>query len=105
MRQNDFDKMFEESITAMRSLLCSKGADYSDDNDRLSNFKIIADLVGITPLQVWAVYKLKHTIAIMNYVKKGKLESEPIESRFFDENNYGMLGLGLIKEKEDENNV
>jgi hypothetical protein len=93
-----FVKVRTELNDECESLLLKKGADYTMNEDRLSNFKEVAALIGITPLQVWAVFTLKHFFSIMNFVKSGKLQSESIESRFQDVRNYTDLGYGLVKE-------
>jgi len=102
---------FETLVTDFRSqqdqLIASKGHDYTIANeDRLYNFKAVAELLGITPLQVLGAYWLKHILAIITYINKGRLEAdEGIEGRFLDSANYGLLGLALIKEREATNNT
>lgn len=89
------------------SVLELKGHDYAgigfvDNEDRLAQFKLIAELSGQTPFQVWAVFWLKHVSAICNYIKAGKLESDSIENRFIDEMNYALFGAALLIEGKDE---
>lgn len=81
-------------------ILKQKGADYTRHSaDRLANFKRGAEGLGLSPLQVWAVYFSKHVDAIMSFVKTGKVESEAIEGRFDDAINYLYLGEALIREQ------
>ena len=90
--------LFKERIEVMKS----KGIEYTKGNkDKLANFKEIAQLLGLTPLQVWSVYFFKHIASILNYVREGKVHSEPIRSRFVDAINYLELGLALIEEVKD----
>jgi len=94
---------FKEVVDLARieqdKLLDIKGHDYTQGNgDRLFNFKEVATMTGLTPLQVWSIYWLKHVFAICTFVKDGKVRSEAIDSRFYDENNYNLLGLALIQE-------
>lgn len=98
--QERFEQVFAETVAKMKVLLLSKGSDYSDNNDRLSNFKNNSCKLGLRPMQVWAIYFLKHIDAISKYCATEKLASEPIESRFLDALNYLMLGLALIKEND-----
>jgi len=98
------NKVFEELVKKFReeqdSLIIQKGHDYTIANqDRLFNFKFVAELVGITPLQVAAVYWLKHVLAISTFVKTGKLESEGIYSRHLDEANYNLLMMAISREE------
>lgn len=80
-------------------LLDVKGNDYTTGGDRLDNFKKVAEMVGVTPLQVWAVYSMKHIFALLKYVRSGAVQSEPIEGRFADARNYIDLGYGLHVER------
>ena len=79
-----------------------KGHDYTAGNDdRLINFKEVGKRAGVSPLQCWLVYFLKHVDSICTRVSTGKQESgEPIEGRIADIRNYALLGLALIKEEE-----
>lgn len=100
MTNKDFEDMIYSFRAAQDNLLKTKGADYTQkSDDRLSNFKDVAKLLGLTPLQVWSIYWLKHVFAICTYVQTGKLESEGIMSRFLDAANYGLLGIALVEEE------
>jgi hypothetical protein len=95
-----FNAMLETARLREDEILKVKGDDYTidqADEDRLFNFKEIAQLVGITPQQVWAVYFLKHVFSILAFVK-GKKESEPIQGRKDDAVNYLHLFEGLVVE-------
>lgn len=98
MTGNDFvqfRKDFDEQCTAV---LVAKGPDYCRTADRLENFKAVAEVLGVDPVKVWAVYFMKHVAAIGKYVRDGKTASETIQSRFLDARNYLDLGLALIQE-------
>ena len=69
--------------------------------DILTNFKRIADRLGISPLQVWAVYFNKHVDSVNTFTKGTDKISEPMESRFADMLNYLFLGMALIIEQEE----
>lgn len=76
-----------------------KGIDYTIGNaDRLYNFKSIAEIIGITPEQVWAVYFWKHVCAVLSWAKTGRVESEGIKGRFIDIANYAKLGRLIAEE-------
>jgi hypothetical protein len=81
-------------------VLQTKGQDYSGD-DRLGNFRRLAERLGLTPLQIWAVYFTKHIDAIMTFARTGRVASEPIRGRFADARNYLDLGLAMIEEAQD----
>lgn len=98
MTAQEFDKVVNDQFDASRDIMKSKGSDYTDNLDRLSNFKIVGELVGVDPRVVWAVYSAKHFIAIANYCGRGKTESEPIDGRISDLINYLLLLKGLVVE-------
>lgn len=80
-------------------ILLTKGADYTrHEQDRLSNFKRSAAALGLTPIQVWAVFFNKHVDATMAFIKTGRVESESIEGRLDDIVNYAYLLEALIVE-------
>jgi hypothetical protein len=99
MKNTEFEKMVRSFREKQDELIISKGHDYTvgnGDSDRLWNFKTVAEMIGITPMQALGVYWLKHVLAICTYIKLGKVESEDIDGRFLDESNYNLLGRALI---------
>lgn len=77
------------------------GAEAGNDLDTLHNFKDVAEQTGMTALQCWGVYFLKHISAIMTYVKDPERDlSEPIDGRIMDARTY----LGLLQCLIDEAN-
>lgn len=100
MERKLFLEMMDRDFAEIRELNVKKGADYAGDEDALRNFKDNAKTLGLTPEQVWAVYAGKHWDAIMTYCREGDVASEPIEGRLHDLILYGILLLGLVREKE-----
>jgi len=97
MTRTDFLALVTSIRAEQDKLLSEKGADYTQQSeDVLSNFKVVAEQTGQTPLEVWSVYAAKHWLAIMSYVKNGAVKSEPITGRFRDLGNYLLLGEGLL---------
>lgn len=99
MKRDDFNKLRDSVYKDIVAINETKGKDYSGDEDALSNFKVLAQRLGMTPLQVWGVYALKHIAAIESYIKNGSVESEPIEGRIDDAILYLFLLRGLIEEE------
>tara|TARA_Y100001937_G_scaffold34390_1_gene49086 strand:+ start:1370 stop:1864 length:495 start_codon:yes stop_codon:yes gene_type:complete len=103
--------MTKEKYENLRAHLneCAKGVmslkqpEYTGENeDVLHNFKSTADLVGISPLEAWAVFFIKHVQSVVSHAKNPSLkESEPIKERYVDLINYVHLGYALVKEQED----
>lgn len=101
MKNSEFERMVFHFRERQDKLILTKGHDYTvgnGDEDRLWNFKTVASMLGISPLQALGVYWLKHVFAICTYIKMGKVESEDIDGRFLDESNYNLLGRALIND-------
>lgn len=105
MRQDEFDKLVEQTFEDCRDLLVGKGGEYAGSEDRLSNFKRGAALTGSTPLQVAMIYLSKHYDSLSTFVRKdaaGQAQrlTEPIEGRLDDIINYCVLIKGLVRERK-----
>ncbi len=105
-----------------KEIASTKGLEYASDQDRLQNFKIIADLINkavplhtqcpsckrqiefkITPLIVLAIYYMKHTLAFLDFIGRGNSLSESLKSRVLDIRVYSMLAYCLAREHEQDN--
>lgn len=86
-------------------VLVSKGGEYSrGEVDVNSNFKRVAEGLGITPEKAAFVYAAKHWDSITNFIKNdGKVNlTEPIEGRLGDMLNYILIIASLIEESQNE---
>ena len=100
MNTTDFNTIVHDARERQDQLLTVKGNDYTrHEEDRLSNFKRSGTAIGLSPLQVWAIFINKHIDAVMTYVKTGRTESESIQGRLDDIVNYCYLGEALIREE------
>lgn len=103
MTREEFITLREEAIKREGTLLLVKGAEYHDNDDALQNFNEDAEVIGITPVQVWACHFLKQVRVIMRWARTGQDSVEGIESRFDDTVNYAHLGLAIRAEgKHDD---
>jgi len=97
---DEFVKM-RNSTTDRRYIMCDKKAvAYTNGSqDRLANFKRLADLTGITPEQVQAIYFGKHVLGLLAYLGSGRVPSEGIESVCDDIQNYVDLIRALHRDR------
>jgi hypothetical protein len=96
---SEYEAVTTRLLTLAKSIVDKKRPDYTIGNkDVLKNFKSVGERLGLTPLQVWGIYFLKHIDAISSFAKGNKNPSEPIEMRFADALNYLFLGMALIEE-------
>lgn len=103
MTFDEFEILLDQMIEEERSMRISKGKEYAQNqNDRLANFKRIANELGLSPMQVWYVYFKKHIDAISSYIKNnGKIFSnEGIEGRILDARVYLSLLRALVEEEK-----
>lgn len=105
MKQEEFNKVVDETLAETRRLLVVKGGEYAGAEDRLANFKRGASLTGATPLQVLFIYLSKHYDAVATYVRDDaagytRPRSESIEGRFDDIINYCLLAKALVREAD-----
>jgi len=103
MDNRAFSIVFDECVQELRALGRLKGGEYSQDGDRLSNFKQNGERFGIHPLQTWAIYVAKHQDAIDTFIRdviagKTRERAESIESRALDIALYMILFVALNRE-------
>lgn len=102
MNRQRFNDLRDKAYTDIVGINQAKGVDYAGEDDALANFKEAAEALGLTPFQIWAVYHHKHQSAINQFIKRGRVESEPIEGRVKDAILYLFLLLGLIEDQKQE---
>ena len=100
MTHEELNEVLEELFEEEKQLRTTKGVEYSSDEDALSNFKRIAQDLGLSPFQVWYVYFKKHVDAIAHFCRTGNALSEAIHSRILDCRLYLALLEGLMREQE-----
>ena len=94
------ESLFSECI----DILNKKGQDYSNCDFANSNFYEVGQVLACGKYTVWGVYFYKHICAIMNFIGKGKLESEPIRERIKDAINYLAILATMIEEGSPNDN-
>ena len=102
MNQEKYDAICQLLHQERIGIQDSKRPGYTVGNrDVLHNFKSVAERVGISTGQVWAVYALKHVDAIMSIMCHPDLPvSEAPIGRFSDLMNYCELGFGIYVESQ-----
>ena len=101
MNTKDYEKLYDDLIATARKITKEKGAVYTLSNDdKLINFKRIAELTNTTPAQVAVVYLWKHLEAIRNQALNPKsYDPESLDERVPDCFNYLVLLTAIIKEE------
>ena len=111
MTNEEFEKLSADLMAECLATLNKKGPEYSGTDDRLANFKRIAEEEQTDPITVGRIYQRKHIDAVNTFVKtlqeKGYQAasinlSEPIKGRIVDIINYYILLYALIEEQKTE---
>ena len=102
MKYKDFSKLRDSFFTTASEVSDNKSVEYTISNDdKLYNFKHVADRLGITPKQALMVYVLKHVDALTNDAKTGKTHSdETTYNRAIDVANYMVLLAAIDAEEQ-----
>lgn len=97
-----FQKVLEERIRMIRDVLGKKSAEYARGNDRLHNFKRVAEIKRITTAEACIDGFCKHLVSILDMVDdlaEGKSWTLPAwEEKIGDAVNYLILLEAIVKE-------
>ena len=105
MKMVEFSEFLQDRLDSIKSVLDSKSADYSYEDDKLFNFKLAAKVGGVTPIEALRGMQLKHKTSLRQGLdelkEKGTLRSwHWWQEKATDDINYTILLLALIYEKE-----
>lgn len=103
MNNDDFDKLVSRVFSSKTQLLKDKGQLYGDE-DRLSQFKLMSNLSGLTPEQCAFILASKHFTALKNLLFRynEKLSAFTLDEITGDLINYMLLIQALCEEKLNE---
>lgn len=100
-----FENLVHEFLEHEQKLLNWKAGEYSNDSDRLMNFRQIAGLIDTSMSEIALVYLLKHIQSIALAVNRGRFtwewetsEGEGLKQRIADARNYLLLLAACLEE-------
>ena len=80
--------------------LLNKAKEYATDGDRLHNFKVAADVQGISPTAALAGMMAKHTVSVYDMIGTGQVYPLDLwEEKIKDNINYLFLLWALLNEE------
>ena len=80
--------------------LMNKAQEYATDGDRLHNFKVAADVQGISPTAALAGMMAKHTVSVYDMIGTGEVYPlELWEEKIKDSINYLFLLWAFLHEE------
>ena len=99
MKTDEFNKIVEDQLEAIRRVLVKKADEYNLEEDRLGFFKRAAAFADETPEQALYGFLLKHLQSITDMVQSGKVYPEFLwNEKITDTMNYLVLLRGLLKD-------
>lgn len=103
MNSVEFENIFEQQVEACRRTLIRKAAEYTGDEDRLSNFRIAAALQTTNPFDALGGMLAKHVVSIFDLVRKEDPTTVPLEvwdEKIGDALNYLILLKAMVVESK-----
>lgn len=102
MTHEKFKDFIDQILEKATEILDTKSADYSSKSDKLANFKLQAQIDGITPIEALRGNHLKHRCSIrqgLDDLQRGVVRPwEWWREKMIDDINYNLLLQALIKE-------
>ena len=107
MNQKEFIETKKYILEKALDIMNAKQPEYTNKSiDILHNFKSTAESIGITPIEVWAVFFNKHIQAILSHAGDPYMhQAEPIDSRYADAINYLFLGFAMLVEEQSKKDI
>jgi hypothetical protein len=106
--QSEFAAVVEKTLAECQHILGTKGSDYTDHGNRYWQFRLIAQMLGITPYQVWGVFALKHMLRVTTAIHRNPeapvTAGEPLEESIRDNINYELLLRGMLEDDTAKTN-
>jgi len=107
MNQQEFEELLGAFKAHEEEILGHKGEEYATEEDRLKNFREIAQFLDVSMSEVALNYMLKHVQSIAQAVRSGSVEwcwqdengNEGLKQRIADARNYLPLLAACIEEE------
>lgn len=97
MRPEVFDEVVAAQLRECKRMLSLKADEYAEDTDRLHNFRVAAELQGISMEQALGGMMAKHTISIYDMIYADHSHSYELwHEKITDHINYLLLLHAMI---------
>lgn len=99
MTTKEFNKIVEDQLERIRSVLVKKADEYNLEEDRLGFFKRAATFAQTTPEKALYGFLLKHLVSLNDMIVSGEKYSKDLWlEKITDIENYLILLLGLLED-------
>lgn len=100
MLTDEFNEVIQDQITLSKRLLITKSQEYSDDGDRLHNFRVAASMQGVDMKQALGGMMAKHTVSIYDMIgDENDFVMDVWEEKITDHINYLLLLKAVLVEE------
>lgn len=102
MNSDEFGNVLSAQIQRTIDTLGHKANEYADDDERLHNFKVIAELQGVSLRQAVVNLMAKHTVSIFDMARDpSTFTKEAWDEKITDHINYLiLLQAALVEERK-----
>ena len=108
MKPEDFNKLVENRLEKIKTILVKKSVEYSTQEDKLINFRKGAIKSGLSPIEVLQGYLLKHEVSFadmcIKFKDSNKVSKEMIDEKITDIINYYLLAEAIFMEENINTN-
>ena len=99
MNTSEFEEIFESRVNLCRTVLIQKAKEYANQDDRLHNFNLAAQLNRRTPAQALWGMLTKHIISLSDMIQSGDDYSQEMwDEKIGDTLNYLFLLDAVTKD-------
>jgi DNA-binding MltR family transcriptional regulator len=97
----NLNKIVDSRINKIKALLNQKGSEYATKDDKLHNFKVVANINKVTPKQALWGMASKHLYSVMKIVSEKNSSISVADEKIGDLINYLILLEALVQEQHD----
>lgn len=101
MTDAEFNRLLENRIHKIKTVLAKKSKEYSSNSDRLHSFKLAARLHTSTPQKSLLGMLMKHLVSVIGLVDKESPTAALVDEKIGDTINYLILLEAIFQEKRD----
>lgn len=102
MNNQEFAEVVKDQLEHCQSLLIAKGREYSTEQDKLHNFKVSAELQGVSQRQALGGMMSKHTVSIYDMIQSPNDFPLPTwDEKITDHINYLLLLQAIVIEERN----
>lgn len=100
MNDVDLKRMFDEQMAMCHKVMHEKAAQYTEEGDRLANFKIAAALQECSQGQALGGMMAKHVVSVYSLIKSDDCDDMAVwNEKLTDTINYLILLRGVVCEE------